>query len=390
MAARASQVCIEFPSGSFSLGLPEDLGLSDLQNQIEARTGIPIAQQRLQLKGQWSQLPRSTKLRELNNATVVISLRLCGGGGDGGSIPGRRDLVRTAETHGWWVHRLAKLDPELATGAFWTMCTLTEEKLRDPIVADQLGRLYNKEAILGYILKKEIKGHFSHIKSKRDYVQVKPTISKSRSSEVGDHPLGWVCPVTGKPANGKRPFFLIWGCGCLVSKEAIDQLGRKNCPRCARELDKEYDEFVPMTPKEEEIKGQYAKMIIRNKVLNERAKAEKARRKSEKLKKKAAKAAARAARGGGTEVEKGTEKVTKKKKKDKVKTVLEQKKAEKKRPKRLLTEVEREIQANLKKAKKASKVFSSMFLTKEDFKNDERYTQLGFISTKPRSQNGLV
>eukprot|EP00954_Amorphochlora_amoebiformis_P013767 1080760-Amorphochlora_amoeboformis.AAC.3 len=67
-----------------------------------------------------------------------------------------------------WVHRLAKLDPELATGAFWTMCTLTEvklkceswmrviernleiqEKLRDPIVADQLGRLYNKEAILG-------------------------------------------------------------------------------------------------------------------------------------------------------------------------------------------------------------------------------------------------
>eukprot|EP00954_Amorphochlora_amoebiformis_P014806 1157848-Amorphochlora_amoeboformis.AAC.1 len=63
-----------------------------------------------------------------------------------------------------------------------------------------------------------------------------------------------------------------------------------------------------MTPKEEEIKGQYAKMIIRNKVLNERAKAEKARRKSEKLKKKAAKAAARAARGGGTEVEKGTEK----------------------------------------------------------------------------------
>lgn len=61
-------------------------------------------------------------------------------GGDGGSIPGRRDLVRERK-------RAEMSEKELELHIKWRMCQLTQERLKEPIVVDERGRLYSKEAV---------------------------------------------------------------------------------------------------------------------------------------------------------------------------------------------------------------------------------------------------
>uniref|UniRef100_A0A7S3YVI7 Ubiquitin-like domain-containing protein n=1 Tax=Lotharella globosa TaxID=91324 RepID=A0A7S3YVI7_9EUKA len=368
-----AQVFVEGPFSSKIVALDPSTGLADLKDAIARETGIPAEIQRITCGGK--ALSQSTLMGELDNSTVVVALRVLGGGGDGGSIPGRMDLVKTAKTHTWWMKEATREDPSFQMSAPWTMCSLTNEKLAQPVYADQMGHLYNKEALLKYIVGDEKKAHFTHIKAMRDAVEVKITVSKAKS-EPGDHPLGWVCPVTGKPVNGKRRFYVVWGCGCLVSKEAVNQLGSKNCPRCTRELDPELNELVMMTPPVDEMKAQYQQMKTRNAVLKERRKAAKRLKKANKAKAKADPEAKSAMAPPAP-------------KKATAKTDIK-KIAPPKKKKRHLSAVQREIQENLKKAKKQSKVFSSIFLTKRDFENDERTASTSFISTKPRSMNALT
>mmetsp|Transcript_9501 Transcript_9501/g.15406 ORF Transcript_9501/g.15406 Transcript_9501/m.15406 type:complete len:205 (+) Transcript_9501:750-1364(+) len=203
----------------------------------------------------------------------------------------------------------------------------------------------------------------------KEVKEVKAAKAKS-STELGDHPLGWVCPITGKSANGNRAFFMVWGCGCLVSEEAFSQLGKTSCPSCGKMIDAELNEIIRMVPPENEWKSQHNNMIERNAVL-------KARKKAEKRKKKALK-------------KDGDKKPTTKAiSKAKAKNLKKDKIVKKVVKKRRMTDIEKEIQENLKKAK-SSKVFSSMFISEEERKNDPRRQQVAFISTKPRSMNALM
>lgn len=71
-------------------------------------------------------------------------------GADGGSIPDRRDLVRTkgaAQRTGKAIQREQFL-----------FCALSKKPLSKPVVADPLGKLYNKDAILEYLLDKSSYG----------------------------------------------------------------------------------------------------------------------------------------------------------------------------------------------------------------------------------------
>jgi len=295
------------------------------------------------------------------------------------------DLVLSTANHGWYVHKATRDYPSFKVRADWTMCMLTNDKLVEPVMADQLGRFYNKEAIVSYLLKKEKKPYFGHIKRQSDVVNVKAT-KATTSAEVGDHPLKWVCPVTGKPANGSRPFSLIWGCGCLISDEALEQLGKAICPSCNRQLDTEYNEIVQAAPKEEDIKKQFAQMKERNTILKARRKAEKRKKKAEKQQTAETKTTRETKTvGAAGEFKKPLDPAKKSKKKSKWVASTVKKAA----PKRRTSALEQEIQENLKKAK-TSKVFSSMFMSKEDFENDERTASTSFISTKPRSMNALV
>ena len=66
-------------------------------------------------------------------------------GGDGGSIPTRDELVRTKK-------RGEQKDKDFDRLHRWSNCALTQEPLRRPIVACQLGRMYNKQTILEFLL----------------------------------------------------------------------------------------------------------------------------------------------------------------------------------------------------------------------------------------------
>jgi len=71
-------------------------------------------------------------------------------GNDGGSIARRDDLVRTkggGEKH----------DQDALRSIAWTLCRLSKNPLRAPVLADVLGQMYNKDGILEFLLRKNTK-----------------------------------------------------------------------------------------------------------------------------------------------------------------------------------------------------------------------------------------
>lgn len=71
-------------------------------------------------------------------------------GADGGSIPDRRDLVKVKG-------KAEKTDRELERERFY-LCALSKKSLSKPVVADALGKLYNKDAILEFLIDKSTYG----------------------------------------------------------------------------------------------------------------------------------------------------------------------------------------------------------------------------------------
>ena len=69
-------------------------------------------------------------------------------GCDGGTIPTRDELVRTKKNP-------EKKDKDSVRIYQWHHCHLTQDKLIQPIVACELGRLYSKEAIIRKLLKRK-------------------------------------------------------------------------------------------------------------------------------------------------------------------------------------------------------------------------------------------
>ncbi|KAG8131698.1 hypothetical protein E2320_009619, partial [Naja naja] len=83
-------------------------------------------------------------------------------GCDGGTIPKRHELVKGPR-------KMEKVDKNAELVAQWYYCTLSQEKLSRPIVACELGRLYNKDAVIEFLLDKSsdkvLVEAASHIKS---------------------------------------------------------------------------------------------------------------------------------------------------------------------------------------------------------------------------------
>merc|ERR1712198_46845 len=66
-------------------------------------------------------------------------------GGDGGSIPTRRCLVKQKE-------RKAVENPHAKRTSQNGYCQLSAQKLRKPIIASRQGKLYNREAVINHLL----------------------------------------------------------------------------------------------------------------------------------------------------------------------------------------------------------------------------------------------
>ncbi|KNC75535.1 hypothetical protein SARC_11941 [Sphaeroforma arctica JP610] len=66
-------------------------------------------------------------------------------GADGGTIPTRGELVKVKK-------KKVLLDKDYDLESKWLRCALSAQHLREPIVACPLGRLFNKEAVIGFLL----------------------------------------------------------------------------------------------------------------------------------------------------------------------------------------------------------------------------------------------
>jgi len=204
-------------------------------------------------------------------------------GGDGGSIPTRIELVRTKKRD----ERLAK---EIEDAIKWAACALSQEKLREPIVADELGRLYNKSAILEWLLDKNSKqppnGEASvakNIRSLKDVKELQLTKNpiydeKLAGREYKDFNIAaFICPVVGVEMNGKSRFSFIWTCGCAFSERAIKEVksAESVCPKCSVPFAP--DDLIVLNPSDDEIEEMRTRMAVRR---EHRQKAAKAKRTS--------------------------------------------------------------------------------------------------------------
>ncbi|KAI0656731.1 Rtf2 RING-finger-domain-containing protein [Cubamyces menziesii] len=148
-------------------------------------------------------------------------------GNDGGSIPDRRDLVRTKQ-------KAEQADKANQIRAMWFFCALSKRPLQEPIVSCPLGKIYNKDAILEFLLNRQSFGDgeeiCGHIRSLKDVKTLKLTPNPAKtpptasSSESVPDRASFVCPLNFKEMNGSQPFVYISTCGCVFSQAGLKAL----------------------------------------------------------------------------------------------------------------------------------------------------------------------
>ncbi|TFK48031.1 DUF602-domain-containing protein [Heliocybe sulcata] len=194
-------------------------------------------------------------------------------GNDGGSIPDRRDLVRTKA-------KAEQADKANQTRARWFFCALSKRPLQEPIVSCALGRLYNKDALLEFLLDRTQYGDGAaicgHIRSLKDVKPLKLTANPATAPKTAapDERPQFVCPLTFKEMNGAQPFVYLAPCGCVFSLSGLKSLGASSpkeasgsgdegkkdkvdadplelCPQCGAKYSKS-DDIIPLNPSAEE------------------------------------------------------------------------------------------------------------------------------------------
>ncbi|XP_009775838.1 uncharacterized protein [Nicotiana sylvestris] len=196
-------------------------------------------------------------------STLVLRLRLRGGGGDGGATG--------AESRDCYLKMYAtkkpdKIDPNEIRLSKWLNCALSNESLKHPVVVDKLGNLFNKEALVEALLKKRVPKQFGYIKGLKDMIPVELSVIPGKEDRgVGDgEVIGFQCPITGLEFNGKYKFFALRGCGHVLSAKALKEVKSSGCLVCHKEF-VESDKLV-INGSEEEVAA------LRERMEEERAK----------------------------------------------------------------------------------------------------------------------
>jgi hypothetical protein len=171
-------------------------------------------------------------------------------GNDGGSIPTRRELVKSAARNPNTTE-LKATQHEAQTHA-WTHCPLSNRPLVEPIVSDCAGTLYNKDAILEHLLPQGDSASESltkeretvlggRVKGLRDVVEVKFTTTKESKDEKK------ICPITSKELGaGTKAVYLV-PCGHAFAEVAIRELASATtCTECNEPY--EAENVIPILP----------------------------------------------------------------------------------------------------------------------------------------------
>lgn len=166
-------------------------------------------------------------------------------GCDGGTIPKRHELVKGPK-------KVEKVDKDAELVAQWNYCTLSQEILRRPIVACELGRLYNKDAVIEFLLDKSAEKALgkatSHIRSIKNVTELKlsdnPAWEGDRGNTKGDkhddlQRARFICPVVGLEMNGRHRFCFLRCCGCVFSERALKEIKAEVCHTCGAAFQEE-------------------------------------------------------------------------------------------------------------------------------------------------------
>lgn len=202
-------------------------------------------------------------------------------GCDGGTIPKRHELVKGPK-------KVEKVDKNAELVAQWYYCSLSQEALKKPIVACELGRLYNKDAILEYLLDKSPDKPTAevavHIKSIKHVVELKladnPAWQGEKGNTKGDkyddlQCARFICPVVGLEMNGRHKFCVLRSCGCVFSVRAMKEVKTDVCHKCGVVFKE--DDIITINGSKDEVE------VLRKKMEERRQKA-KMERKSKKSK----------------------------------------------------------------------------------------------------------
>lgn len=141
----------------------------------------------------------------------------------------------------------------------WSICPVSNKPLVKPIVSDHAGNLYNKDAIIQFLLpaevssvdKDEYEGFIQgRVKSLKDVVEVHFEDTQDEETKQSR----WVCPITSKQLGPNVKAVYIVPCGHAFSQEAIKEMkGDGKCVQCGT-LYEERD-IVPVLPSTEKDKA---------------------------------------------------------------------------------------------------------------------------------------
>ena len=101
-------------------------------------------------------------------------------GNDGGSIPKRSEVVKQKRNE-------VEVDKQAKNFAKSSLCAMSKEPLRAPVVVCKRGLLYNKEHLIKRLLEKTMPREFRHIvKLSRDTCQVSEACLATEQIENGN------------------------------------------------------------------------------------------------------------------------------------------------------------------------------------------------------------
>lgn len=159
------------------------------------------------------------------------------------SIPKRRELVKEAARNPTASELKETLQEQ--QGHLWSTDPLSQRPLSKPIVSDSLGRLFNKDSIIEFLLPSEDKTAAKQaeqeallrgtVKSLKDVVEVKFEVDEAATEAArgrggpGLRTEVWVCPITREELGpGTKSVYLV-PCGHAFSASAVKEVSGKLC-----------------------------------------------------------------------------------------------------------------------------------------------------------------
>lgn len=163
-------------------------------------------------------------------------------GGDGGVIAVQREFMRGTYTSSHknkaWAggqnfgagmtggDAEGGVDPRRVRAVRVRTCALSAEPLSAPIVADELGNLFTKYAVLSALSERTIPERLAHIRGLRDLVDCRLVEPEQATYHTGEAAAITACPITGEALDGSKQFVVIRTTGAVVSEAALLGLGQ--------------------------------------------------------------------------------------------------------------------------------------------------------------------